>query len=207
MRNVVLQLGLRALERARELGDRIRVSVQKSADITKETRKEIVAAVRERTAAAKLLARRGTGQSAVVAGAEPQIDLARAGRQAIGQANRVGGVVRGVFGGGSVSATSIAELFPEVALAALAAKVFDLALKDIQKAAQAEVAAIADKLKLDLDARLRTFDQRIERDRVSRALAEGRAGDELFRLRQSQEAALLGYPREAIEAVIMPEDH
>ena len=55
VRDLALKLGLRAYERAKDLGDRIKVSVQRSTDGAKELRREIGAAVRERTQAARLL--------------------------------------------------------------------------------------------------------------------------------------------------------
>lgn len=57
VRDLVLKLALRNWERAKDLSKQIQTSVQKSVDLSKETRKELVAAARQRVAETRLLFR------------------------------------------------------------------------------------------------------------------------------------------------------
>lgn len=58
VRDLILRLALKNWEKGKEFSKQIQTSIQKSVDLSKEARKELVEAVRERTKAAGILARR-----------------------------------------------------------------------------------------------------------------------------------------------------
>lgn len=202
VRELIMKLALQRWERAKELGKQIQASVQKSTDLSRETRKEIVAGVRERVAAARLAFRDARRFNALGERAE-----ALRGREAPSEAPRSLGGLAGIPGsslvgrGRSINEALLAarsgdqplgeSLFREAGqfLPPLMREIHQLvvlALDASEKRLRAELDARAQRIVEQNRRDLETFEQRMRDDP---RFAEEQA-QRAFTMRKSEEKAM-----------------
>ena len=190
-REVALRLGIRAWERAVSLGDRIKVSVQKSVDLTKEARREIGAAVRERSQAARLFGQRARdlekrGDAVTEAARRSALDERTAlgiagqrlsfGGQALTEAREKANNAVNLLSGGGIQggASLLNSALGGSAVAAIAAAVLVKIKTDIDNLIDSRRKDVADLVALQVQEGLRTLEERL---RTEPLLAEGAAED------------------------------
>lgn len=179
VRELALRLGLRAYERAKDLGDRIKVSVERAEESAKDLRKEVSAATRERLQAARLLGGKakelGKRGDAV---AEASRDAALSGRAELGVAgqrlqavndlkDRAGNVASLVSGGGiqGVSALVSAGLGGSAA-AAIATMVIAVVKEEVDKIVETREKDRQRLILLEVEDRLRSFEERLQQEPI-----------------------------------------
>lgn len=186
VRDLILKLGLRNWERAKEFSKQIQTSVQKSTDLSKEARRELVGAIRERTQAARLLVRRAAGLQGRAdalgeASAQGPDGLGLLGRTALfRQGRKVFGGAEAILAGGGLGVAQdvLGDVAGKAGVAAIAAAV----IQQVKAYVDSEFA----KLEGDREAlvrelardELRTFEERLRaepifaQEQAERAAAE-----------------------------------
>lgn len=192
---IVLRFATRALERAREVGRAVLVTVEKGGTAAKAARRELQAAVRERLQAAKALAseRRQAARGPLLATPDQPRDRFTGVREGLSRARTVGVGLSSLASGGAISTEALAILarsaIPQAALVVLSKQVFDLLKAEFVQGRDFEerIRALDELAQLRVDRALETLGERVKKDPAFARAAAREAGDAL-RARRAQEA-------------------